>query len=45
METSEFVKVAYPTTTVTAEAPEEDTIINDTAHGFAIGNASADQNH
>lgn len=42
LEVLDFVKVKYTTTTVTADSVIEDIIIDDTKHGYALGNASAD---
>lgn len=42
LEALEFVKVEYTTTTVTTDSAGEDIITDDTTHGYALGNASAD---
>ncbi|WP_428658891.1 hypothetical protein [Runella sp.] len=42
LEVLDFVKVEYTTTAITTDLGEEDIIIDDTKHGYALGNASAD---
>lgn len=42
LEVLDFVKVEYTATSITTDLAEEDKIIDDTKHGYAVGNASAD---